>query len=242
MPLAVILFTTVFAIVSNHDVSLGFQIFSDCLCTYTFCFQCSPQVTSNYFHAAWTDFHLLPFSFTFFSRSLFIFMLVTFLNWLQLWWMPAFVATEKLKGLEEGVLKLSSLDLPSQEDTEKRSHSGRQLIPMGKQKGRQWSLLSGDHWQDWRNAVRLCQERLRLDIMKSFFTQTGIGHQKGLPTEADMAQNCQASRCTWTMLSVTWCESWGSPVQGQDLALDDFCLFQIRILYDSINTELQKSL
>lgn len=51
--------------------------------------------------------------------------------------------------------------------------------------------------------------RFRLDIRKRLFTQRVLGHWNSLLREALQHQTWQNSRTFWTMVSGTWCYSWG---------------------------------
>lgn len=49
----------------------------------------------------------------------------------------------------------------------------------------------------------------------------------GTGTEKSWHQACQSSRGVWIMLSGTGSDSWGCPVQGQDLVIGPFQLRDI---------------
>lgn len=65
-------------------------------------------------------------------------------------------------------------------------------------------LFSDNNDRTWGNSKKLCQERIRLDIRKSLFTERVVRNWKRLPKAAATLLIYWNSRSIWTMLLVIW--------------------------------------
>lgn len=92
-----------------------------------------------------------------------------------------------------------------------KSYGGLQLFT-GRAEGQHWALLSGDGDRIWGNGMVLHPGKVRLGVMKRFFSR-GSWAWNRLPRAR--GGNCLSSRIIWTVLSDSGFEFWVVLCEGR---------------------------
>ena len=109
---------------------------------------------------------------------------------------------------------------PREEEAEGRLYRGLQLPHKGRRRGRRWSLLCGDQWQDPRRWQAYVPGRFILGIWKKFFIQRVVEHWNRSPRDAVTAPSLtlfkkQLNNAEWHGVNLQL------SCAGRGVALDD---------------------
>lgn len=95
---------------------------------------------------------------------------------------------------------------------------------------------AGLEW-DWAMAeMSKVEQREKQTLFKLNSQSWPSPSQIACPKKWSQHKAGQSSRGVWTMLSDTWCDSWGCPMHSQELDLIYVSPFQLRIFYGSVIT------